>query len=431
MQSATPGKWGLGPPEFRTEPLNPDPSKKYDAPFSLLVAWLGLALAYMGSMVVGATFHLIPPVLPMVLEDLNLNHGQGGLLMSLFALPGILLSLPGGWAVDRFGTRVVGGVGLLFMGLASLGMARACLFPVLLSARLLTGVGSVFAVLALQRLVTRMFEGRPLGLPMGVAGSAIPIGVVIIYNTAGPLAETAGWQEVAWRAGWTAVVVAGIFVVAPTFLLRRQRAAPLTAKERFAVVGPGSGSVSTWRQIWVAGGIWFLINGAMTAFLTFAPDHYLDRGFGVRERGLVSSLPLWASALMGLLVGWLVDRLGGKPVFIASGMGLMALGLGLVAFDGVSPLAIGLGLGVAMALVVTPVLSLPGELLPASHQGRGFGILSTCANTGIFILPPVTGWIRDGSGGYFWPFWMLAGLGLIGVLTSGHLVHLQKNRMRQ
>ena len=71
--------------------------------FPATKAWFGLSVVYSGFLAVGFVFHFVPPVLPAVIEDLGITHGQAGLLMSLFALPGILFSMTGGWLADRFG----------------------------------------------------------------------------------------------------------------------------------------------------------------------------------------------------------------------------------------------------------------------------------------------------------------------------------------
>ena len=59
--------------------------------FPASTAWLGLGVLYSGFLAVGFVFHFVPPVLPDVIADLELGHGQAGLLMSLFALPGVIL----------------------------------------------------------------------------------------------------------------------------------------------------------------------------------------------------------------------------------------------------------------------------------------------------------------------------------------------------
>jgi MFS family permease len=365
---------------------------------------------------VGCVFHFVPPILPSVIEDLGITHGQAGLLMSLFALPGALLSLSGGWLADRYGERAVGSLGLAVMGAGTLLLGAAGSFPLILAGRTLSGIGMLVTVISLQRMVTRLFQGRPLGVPMGVSGSAIPLGIIIVLNLAGPLAEEHGWREVPFRVGLAVLGIAVVFLIASWFITRGRS---LGIDPEGAAVIPTADEESARRKgfqaIWILGAIWFCANGAMTAFMTFAPDHYLDLGLGIKARGVMTSIPMWASALLGPFTGWLVDRHGGRAAFVAWGMGLMGICLTQVPLGSVPPPLIGLGLGIALAAMVTPTMSLPGMLLPPSHIGRGFGILSMCANLGIFAVPPVAGFVRDTSGGYLWPFMLMGGVALLGV----------------
>ena len=57
--------------------------------------------------------------------------------------------------------------------LATLGLARADSFEVILAMRALSGMGSLAGVVSLQRMTVRLFEGRPLGLPMGISGDPV------------------------------------------------------------------------------------------------------------------------------------------------------------------------------------------------------------------------------------------------------------------
>ena len=384
--------------------------------FSLPGAWLGLSVVYSGFLAVGFVFHFVPPVLPAMMEDLGLTHGQGGLLMSLYALPGILLSFTGGWLADRFGERVVGSLGLAGMGAGTLVLAAAADFTLILAARAISGVGVVMAVIAMQRMVTRLFAGRSLGVPMGVSGSAIPLGIIVVLNLAGPVAAEHGWREVAMRVGWFGVAAAGVFLVAGWLLMRGRKPDP--GGEQVMGRSSAAGLKKGLRAIWIIGVVWFCANGAMTAFMTFAPDFFKDLGMGIGERGLTASIPMWAAALLGPVSGWLADRYGGKAAFVACGMTLMAVCLALVPTGSISPGVLGFGLGIALAFMVTPTMSLPGSVLPPSHIGRGFGILSTLANLGIFFVPPLAGFARDLTGAYAWAFWLMGMVAAVGVAAA-------------
>ena len=382
--------------------------------FPAAFAWLGLTAVYLGFLTVGFVFHFLPPILPLVIADQGIGHGQAGLLMSLFALPGILLSLPGGWLVDRYGERAIGSLGLVVMGGGTLLLGLAPSFALILVARVISGVGAMIGVVALQRLVVRLFATRSLGLPLGVSGSAIPIGIVVVLNAAGPLAASEGWRAVALRVGAVTAVVGLVFAGVIWFVTQGRALGRPPGAADVAPVAP----VVLYRPIWIAGAVWFCANGAMTSFMTFAPDHLQDLGLELSARGLVTSIPMWVSAALGMVTGWLTDRNGGRAQFMAAGMALMGAALFALPLAIVPPALIGLLLGLSLAAVVTPTIALPGALLPPSHTGRGYGMLATCANVGIFIVPPVTGIARDLSGGYLLPFFIMGGVALAGVVAA-------------
>lgn len=375
-----------------------------------------MAVATVGLVAVGAVFHFVPPALPAAILDLGIDHGRAGLLMSLFALPGLLLSLPGGWLVDRVGDGRTALAGLAAMGAATVALAAADALPWILVLRGVSGIGALLAVVALQRRTVRLFTGRPLGVPLGLAGSAIPLGVILVLSSSGALLERGGWRLVGTAAGGFALLAALLSAVSGLLLARRGRQ-PQTA----AAAARGQVPTGSLRLVWTAGAIWICSNGAATSFMTFAPDFLADHGYAAAVRGQITSVPMWISALLGPLVGLLADRRGGKRALVAAGMGLMGVTLAAVPLPGVSPLLAGAGLGLALGLMTTPLLSLVAESLPASHQGLGFGILSMCGNLGIFAVPPLMGWVRDATGGYGLPYLLMGGVALSGLLVAESL----------
>ena len=64
-----------------------------------------LIMVFLATAAYGMILQSIPPLLTAIIGDLKLSHAQGGMLMSLFALPGIFLSLPGGLLADIYGPK--------------------------------------------------------------------------------------------------------------------------------------------------------------------------------------------------------------------------------------------------------------------------------------------------------------------------------------
>ncbi len=56
--------------------------------------WVILGVVYLCILAFAITLQSVPPVLSLSMAELQLSHTQGGLIMSLFALPGIVISIP-------------------------------------------------------------------------------------------------------------------------------------------------------------------------------------------------------------------------------------------------------------------------------------------------------------------------------------------------
>ena len=68
--------------------------------------WVMLGIAFMFMLTYGSTLQAVPPVLSLIMNDFYLSHAQGGLLISLYAGPGLIISIPAGMLSDRYGQKV-------------------------------------------------------------------------------------------------------------------------------------------------------------------------------------------------------------------------------------------------------------------------------------------------------------------------------------
>ena len=131
-----------------------------------------------------------------------------------------------------------------------------------------------------------------------------------------------------------------------------------------------------------------------------APSISADLGLNAAEKGLMVATPTLAGAVLRILMGLLVDRLGPKMTG-AFGQVIVILGLfgawlaGIDSFTGT--LALGLLLGFAGASFAV-ALPLASRWYPREHQGKAMGIAGM-GNSGTVLaslLPP--GWPRRWAG---------------------------------
>ena len=69
--------------------------------------WAVLALMVALRICFGYQFQAIPPVSGFVMNDLDLNFTQLGLLIGSYLTPGIFIALPGGMLGARFGDKTM------------------------------------------------------------------------------------------------------------------------------------------------------------------------------------------------------------------------------------------------------------------------------------------------------------------------------------
>ena len=146
---------------------------------------LGLAVVIIFTDAVGYT--LIIPALPTFVADLGLGETRAGMLYASYGLISLLLYLPFGMLVDRVGERRLLILGMVVLGLASLGFWWAADFWALLGCRVTQGVAASATWAAALPLAARLSSRERRGVEMSVLMMGFSVGVV-----AGPALGSVG-----------------------------------------------------------------------------------------------------------------------------------------------------------------------------------------------------------------------------------------------
>ncbi len=343
------------------------------------------------------------------MDNLHISHSQAGGLMSLFALPAIFLSIPGGLLADRYGSRVIGDASLLLMALGAAIAALGDSYLILGLGRLVTGAGAVVMLVVAPQIVTAWFREREIGLSMGVFNTAMPLGTILSLSFMGLVGLRLGWKGPIW-IGCTVAILALCLYLA----LYRAR----SGNRQVEAAPPGL--VSSLREaglgIWWVGLAWAFFNAALISFFTYAPDYFVTQGAEVSRAGLQASYPMWGSIILAPIVGILIDRIGGKWLFVTIGCVGIAVLLYLMSWLNGQAAVISILLGVFVAMVPPAIFSSPADLLPERLGGLGFGIIGTMFGVGVFLGPYIVGILRDISGTYLWSFTAMAIFAALGVI---------------
>lgn len=364
--------------------------------------WRVLIFVYISMLAFAVIFQAVPPLLGMIIESLKISHAQAGALMSFFALPGILISIPGGILADIYGPKKVGVVALSFAILGSLLVGLGSGFPLMIAGRFIAGVGALTIAIIAPLTLTRWFTKEDLGIAMGIFNTAVPMGTIFTLNVFGRLASAWGWRGPILLTAAFSFFVLLLFIFSHPGLPPEQTLEKQKLKERVLSL------TKTGWPVWLVSAVWMMYNAAAISFLTFAANYYTSLGYDVAYAGFLTSLFMIGSLLFSPVVGYLTDKWGREEFFIASGCAAFGGLLLLVPRTGLNPLILVSLIGFTAAFVPPPVFSLIPKFLSPTRAGMGFGILSACLNVGVLLGPFLVGFSYDQTQSYLLGFNLMA-----------------------
>jgi predicted MFS family arabinose efflux permease len=127
-----------------------------------------------------AAFHTSVPVMGQLAAAINLSWGITAPLV--------------GPVSDTYGRRVVGLSGLLLMAMGMLGSVLAWSYGVLLTCRLLTGVGAAMIPPNSMAILADHFPPDRRGTPMSIVLCASFFGMVLVVPLIALLVDLGGWR---------------------------------------------------------------------------------------------------------------------------------------------------------------------------------------------------------------------------------------------
>jgi EmrB/QacA subfamily drug resistance transporter len=413
--------------------------------------------------------------LPELGADLGAPAGQLTWVLNAYTLTLASLLVLAGSLGDRVGLRVAFLSGVTLFGMASLAAGATSGLAWLVVARIAQGAGAALMMPAALALVADAFAPEERGRAIGIWVGASSLGLIL-----GPVAGAAAVDALSWRVVFlvngplAAAVVAVMLLAAGDTRAQRSPRRPLdltgtaliAAALAMLMCGLQQGVAWGWGSV----GVLSLLLGSGLAFAAFvaverrAPAPIADRtAFGSTPfvgtlvvalllsflmfagiflqglylqdaRGLSPSaaglrmVPCMAAlVLLGGPTGRLTDRIGPRTPIVA---GMLVCGAatswlaGLDRATGDAALMIGLAiLGVGIALVQTPMMTVATRTVPSAGLGSASGILASMRMLGATAGVTCAGVFLEASGGSAIPalrsvFPLSSGLAIIGAAVA-------------
>ncbi len=312
---------------------------------------------------------MVPPLLPMIVEELRISNAQAGLLMSGFMISYAIAQIPAGYLSDKYGSRKVVSMGMIAFSLATflIGFSRS--FEQFLVLRILFGLFAGTYYPPIVSAISEAFPEKKRGKAIGAFMSGTSIGTAIAPILAVPIALLKGW-----RFAFMVLALPGFLVAAGFPLVLHDR----TRESARAIVGKGFLS----SKFLIACLVPFLGMAARMGFTTFLPLFLVDeRGLPIEIGALFFSV-IPAIGFFGTIFGgFIADKFDRGLIVSITTLTSAALLASTYFFSNELILISLLLFGFINSLVPAAILSLTSEIVPESRRASAMAF----QNAGTFI----------------------------------------------
>ena len=369
---------------------------------------------------------------PAAAKELGLDAIAMGYVFSAFGWAYVLGQVPGGWLLDRFGSKQVYAVSLLvwsvFTGLQGLvgSFSRAISpFIALFTMRLLVGFAESPSFPGNARIVAAWFPARERGTASAVFNSAQYFATVLYAPLMGWITHSFGWR-------YTFMVMGGLgILLVPLWmrLIHSPKDHPRISKTELEQIESGGGLVdmdagrnvlspdkpprfSVIQQLLgnrMLIGIYmgqYFITTLTYFFITWFPVYLVQgRGMTILKAGFVASLPAICGFAGGILGGILSDYLLRQGYSLTAArkipiVGGMMLSICMIACNYVDSAWIAVGImslaffGKGIGALGWAVVS---DTSPKESAGLSGAVFNTFGNIAGISTPIIIGYIVQGT----------------------------------
>jgi sugar phosphate permease len=255
----------------------------------------------------------------MIRGEMGLSASEMGMLLSAFSMAYAFSQLPVGVMLDRFGARLMLGVGMCAWSVAQLCGGFVTSLQQFFIARVFLGIGESPQFPAGAKVIGEWFNMKDRGAPTGIFVASSTIGPALAPPILTGLMLALGWRNMFILTG-----VLGFLVALGWYATYRDRNEVKLTREEEAYLDQGaetqnakrSLSGAEWRALFGQRTTWGMLFGFMGViymvwlYLTWLPA-YLEheRGLSIANTGWVVSIPYFFGTIGMVSSGFIADRL--------------------------------------------------------------------------------------------------------------------------
>jgi MFS transporter, CP family, cyanate transporter len=352
-----------------------------------------MVVLFLAGITLRMTILAMPPVIPLVHDELRLSETQVGLLVGLPLALFAIAAVPGSLLIARIGAQLAVLVGMVIAGVASGARGAAIDVWTLYAAAIATGLGVALMQPGMPTLVREWLPGR-VALGTIAYTSGMLAGATISSATTIPYVLPAVGGS--WRADMVFWAVPAL-LIAPVF----QLLSPSRSDRQSASIATGGRWWPDWNRplLWLLGITLGCNNSAFFGANAFLGDYLASQG----KAALFGPAVAWLNGLQmaaPFILLAMADRLERRAwPFLVFGPLLLAAFVAFIFVQSDVAILVAAGLvGLTTAMTFPPALALPALLSAPGDVSRTSAGMFTISYTCGIAVPTISGALWDLTG---------------------------------
>lgn len=398
------------------------------------VRWLIVVVLFLITAINYADRATISLAGPEMAKELKFNSVTMGYIFSAFGWSYVVAQLPGGWLLDKFGSKIVYAFSIFFWSLFTLLTGTVGFFTgflavaVLFSLRFLVGASEAPSFPANSRIVAAWFPKNERGTASAIFNSAQYAATVIFAPLMGWLIHTFSWHYVFAVMG----ILGLLFVFVWNKMIYDPKDHPMTNEQEIEYIEEGGGLVSMDMHMKsgaptegpklhyvgqllknrMMAGIYiaqYCINALTYFFITWFPVYLVkEKHMTILKAGFVAAIPAICGFVGGVLGGVISDAMLSRgysltvarktPIVLGMFLSMTMVFCNYVELESaviffMSLAFFGKGIG-ALGWAVN------SDTAPKQIAGLSGGLLNVCGNLSSITTPIAIGYIIESTGSF-------------------------------
>src|SRR3990167_5329904 len=242
-------------------------------------------------------------IIGRLMNTFSLTAFGGGILIGSYYYVYLLLQVPAGLLLDRYGPRAIlsGGAMVMCIGCALFGTAGSLAFA--LSGRILMGVGAAFAFVGCLNLISIWFPARQFSFLAALVEAGGMIVSIIGNFWLANFVSSVGWRYAIVMSS----VLSGVISILLYLIVRNSSHQKRKQKESAGSLKKGLSQLMTQPIIWVNGIYCGAMFSVITVFIALwaIPFFRLAHHISLVSATVVASALYLGVAVGGPILGWL------------------------------------------------------------------------------------------------------------------------------